>query len=336
MKAIRIHAHGGPEVLRVDDIAEPQVQKSQVKIKIAYSALNHMDLWVRKGIPGMGALPLVLGCDASGVIEEVGEGVSHLSQGDRVYIFPMTGVKNGEVNLNPHFKIYGEHQNGLHSESVVVPAENALPLDESISFDQGAAFPLVGLTAYHMVCTKGQLRKNETVLVMGASSGVGSMAVQMAKALGARVIATAGSTEKKEAVTKLGADHVIDHYKDDISVRVREITEKKGVDLIIEHVGEKVWKSCLKSLGWGGRLVTCGATTGPMVQMDLRHIFIKQQSILGSTMGTPEEMLKVHQWVVSKDVTPVVDRVFAYNDIQEAHRYLESSKNVGKVLLKWT
>ncbi len=335
MQAIRIHTHGGPEVLSIDSLPEPNPTETQIKIKVHFSALNHMDLWVRKGLPGVPPLPLILGCDAAGEVVEVGADVKNHSVGDRVFIYPMTGVARGEINLNPNFRIYGEHQDGFHAQYICVPSENVLGLPEHVSFEVGAAFPLVTLTAWHMVVTKGNARAGETALLIGASSGVGSAALQILKELGVTVIATAGGSAKVQKTISLGADHVIDHQSESIAQRVKEITKGKGVNLVIEHVGEKVWSDCLRSLAWGGRLVTCGATTGPLVQIDLRHIFIKQQRLLGSTMGTPDEMEAALLWLEQDKIKPVVARIFDYTDVALAHDFLESAQAYGKVLLRW-
>lgn len=341
MKAIRFHTHGGPEVLQLEDVSLPEPARSEVRVKIHASALNHMDIWVRKGLPGMAALPLIPGCDAAGTVDAVGAGVSGWLPGSRVCIFPMTTCGHcrhclsGRINLCRDFKIFGEHQQGLHAEYACVPAENLMPLPSSLDFSGGAAFPLVYLTAWHMLVQAGRLQAGDRVLIIGATGGVGSAGVQIAKALGAEVIATAGGEKNLAAADALGADHVIDHYSESISGRVRDITGKEGVDIVFEHVGKKVWTEALKSLSWGGRLVTCGATTGPVVETDLRHIFIKQQSIVGSTMGDHEDMRRILALMGHERLHPVIDKIFKPGEIRAAHEYLESGHGVGKVVLDW-
>lgn len=341
MKAIRIHKHGSPDVLKIDDIPEPAPGENEVKIQVKATSLNHMDIWVRKGIPGIGALPLVLGCDAAGVVVAVGDRVIGFKPGDRVFVYPMMGCgacgacESGRVNLCPKASMLGEHVDGTHREFLCLGTGNVIRLSDKISFDEGAAFPLVFLTAWHMLVQKGGVKKGDTVLVVGAASGVGSAAVQIAKLFGARVIATAGSADKLAHAKELGAEAVIDHYRERISTRVKEVTEKHGADIIVEHVGAKVWQECLKSLAWGGRLVTCGATTGPNVSLDLRHVFIKHQQIIGSTMGTYDELVAVHEKMARRQLKAVVSKVFPYKDVQEAHRYLEASQHFGKVVLRW-
>ena len=210
-----------------------------------------------------------------------------------------------------------------------------LKLDDAISFEEAASFPLVFLTAWQMLVTKAKLKKGETVLIMGASSGVGSAAIQISKLQGAHVIATAGSAEKLSFAKDLGADEVIHHYDESISGQVKKFTDKKGVDVIFEHVGAKVWDECLRSLAWGGRLVTCGATSGPKISMDLRHLFIKQQQILGSTMGNKDDLIHVHEAMTQKKLRAVIAKSFHFTEVMEAHQYLESSQNLGKVVLNW-
>ncbi|MBF0107176.1 MAG: zinc-binding dehydrogenase, partial [Deltaproteobacteria bacterium] len=268
-------------------------------------------------------------------------GVTQFATGDRVIVVPMTGCdlcpacQRGQVNYCRKMKLYGEHQDGTHCEYICIPQQSVMKLSNNITFTDAAAFPLVFVTAWHMLVTNGRVKQGDKVLVMGAASGVGSAAVQIAKLFGAEVIATAGSREKLAQAKQLGADHVINHYKEDIATTVRAMTSKRGVDLVIEHVGEKVWQDCLRSLGIGGRLITCGATTGPVVSMDLRHVFIKQQRIIGSTMGTLAELIEVHKHIAEGRLRPVVSRVFPYTAIKDAHRWLEGSGHFGKVVLDW-
>lgn len=342
MKAIRIHEHGTKDVLRIDEIVKPEPKNAEVLVKIKATSLNHMDIWVRNGMPGVGKLPLILGCDGSGVIETCGQSVKDLRVGDSVFVFPLTSCgecrfcQKGEVNLCPNFHIFGEHRDGTHAEYFCVEPKNLVKFDPKIlSYEEAASFPLVFLTAWHMLHKKAQITSEDTVLVIGSSSGVGSAAIQIAKKQGCLVIATAGSEEKMAKARALGADFVIDHYKESISAKVKEYTGKKGADVIFEHVGEKVWAECLKSLAWSGRLVTCGATSGPVVSMDLRHIFIKQQRIIGSTMGTREDLVEVYKNMAQKKLKPCVGKVFSFQQVKEAHEFLETAQGFGKVILKF-
>lgn len=341
MKAIRIHKHGGVDVLGIDDIPEPSPKEKEVRVRLKATSLNHMDLWMRQGIPGIAKPPIILGCDGSGVVEDVGAKVTAFKTGDRVFFYSLLGCgdcpacQKNLINECLKARMLGEHTDGTHREFICLPQKNVIKLDDCISHEEAAAFPLVFLTAWHMLTAKAGVKSGETVLVIGAASGVGSAAVQIAKLLGATVIATAGSAEKCALAKKIGADFVIDHYKEGISAKVKEFTDKKGANVIVEHVGEKVWTECLKSLAWHGRLVTCGATTGPLVNLDLRHVFIKQQRIIGSTMGTPDELAEIHRNIASKKLTPVIAKVFPFQQIKEAHQFLERSSHFGKVIIKW-
>lgn len=339
MRAIRIHAHGGPEVLTIDDIEVPKIQPEHALVKIKAVAMNHMDLWVRKGLPGVKIpLPIILGCEASGVIEDAGN-VRNFKKGDEVVVAPSTscGVCEACLSGNDHYcreyKIYGEHRDGAECEFMLVPACNLLPKPKALSFEQAATIPLAFLTAWQMLVDRAQVKSGQTVLILAAASGVGSAGVQIAKLFGARVIATASDETKFSKITELGADHIINHRKQDIAEEVKKLTEKRGVDVVFEHVGVSVWEKCLKSLAFAGKLVTCGATTGPQVALDLRHVFIKQQQILGSTMGPKASLFGILRLVSEGKLVPVLDRTFPFSAIAEAHQYLEAGKQFGKVVL---
>ena len=343
MRAIRIHKHGDPSVLQIDDLPMLTPADKEVLVKIRATSLNHMDIWVRNGLPGIGQLPLIPGCDASGVIESVGTSVTSLKKGDRVFLVPLYGCGHCQACLEERinncrdFKIPGEHIDGVHREFVCVPESQVIKLADTLSFFEGAAFPLTFMTAWHMLAMGG-IKKDMSVLIMAANSGVGAAGVQIAKYFGAHVIATASGSSKIEHARSLGADHVVNHYKESISQRVKEITQRKGVDLIFEHVGAKVWDECMKSLGWGGKLVTCGSTSGPTVTINLPHLFIKQQQIIGSTMGTTKELRQIHDLLAQGKLKASVAKIFPYTEVREAHKYLEDSKNTdhfGKVILEW-
>lgn len=341
MKAIRIHEHGGPEVLRVEDVPDCSPKAGEICIEIRASALNHMDLWVRKGLPGIGELPLILGCDAAGVVSALGEGVSDFSVGEEVFVFPLMNFlradsyEEEQAKLSRHLSILGEHVDGTHCEKICMPATHVVKKPSNISFEQAGSFALTFVTAWHMLVTKGRIKPGQDVLIMAATSGIGVAAVQIAKHFGAHVIATGSGADRLAKLKELGADEVIDHYNEDLAKRVKDITNKKGVELIFEHVGESVWEACLKALAWGGRLVTCGATSGPHVKMDLRHIFIKQQEILGSTMGSIDELYALTELIAEGKLAPIVDRTFSPEQIQEAHEYLAKNKPFGKVVITW-
>ena len=339
MKAIRIHAHGGVEELRIDDVPKPRPGPRQALVQVKAAALNRLDLFVRKGFPGI-PLPIILGADAAGVIVEAGSEVSQFKPGDRVLCQPGAGCglcqecKDGREHYCAKYGIPGEHWDGYQAEFVALDEAMLLPMPPQISFEEGAAIPLVFLTAWEMVVNKALAGDGDTVLVVGASSGVGSAAVQIAKLKGARVIATAG-TAKLDKARALGADHVLDHYKQDIAKEIKALTSGKGVDVVVDHVGAATWQASMRALGKGGRLVLCGATTGYEVKMDLRFLFSRQQSILGSTMGSRGDMLRILRYVEAGKLRAVVDKLFPFTEVAAAHEYLESGQQFGKVVLRF-
>ena len=339
MKAVRFHEFGGPEVLKYEDMPEPELRKDQVLVRVRACALNHLDLFVRGGLRGVN-LPHINGSDVAGEIVEVGEYVTWLQTGQRVLLAPMTFCGHctacvaGQQNFCPEFSVLGYRNDGGNRELIAIPAVNVIPIPDSLSFEQAASVPLVFLTAWHMLVTRTQIRPGQTVLVLGAGSGVGTAAIQIAKKLfSTTVITTAGDQKKLELARQLGADYVIDHYKEKISEEVKKITEKRGVDIVFEHVGQATWEESMKSLKPGGTIVTCGATTGPDVNLDLRFLYSRQLSYLGSFMGTMGDLNSVLREVFSGKLKPVVDRTFPLKDAAEAHRYLESSQMFGKVVL---
>jgi len=338
MKAVRIHQFGGPEVLTYEDVPDPQPRKDQVLVRVKACALNHLDLWVRKGLPGV-KLPHILGSDIAGEVAEVGEYVSKFKVGQRVLLAPMHCCGHcakcvaGLQNQCHEFTVLGNGVDGGNCELIAVPAASVIPIPDSLDFNQGASVPLVFLTAWHMLVGRAGVRPGQTVLVLGASSGVGIAAIQIAKLFHCRVITTAGDEAKLEKGRALGADFGINHYQQKISQEVRRITNKEGVDIVIEHVGAATWDESLRSLKTGGTLVTCGATTGPNVGLDLRHLFARQLSLLGSYMGTMGELHEVLGHVFAGRLKPVVDRVFPLSDLRAAHEYLEKSQMFGKVVV---
>jgi NADPH:quinone reductase-like Zn-dependent oxidoreductase len=338
MKAVRIHQFGGPEVLTYEDVPDPQPRKDQVLVRVKACALNHLDVWVRKGLPGV-KLPHILGSDIAGEIAAVGEYVTGFTTGQRALVAPIHFCGHcakcvaGVQNQCREFAVFGNSVDGGNCELIAVPAANVIPIPDAFDFNQAASVPLVFLTAWHMLVGRAAVRPGQTVLVLGASSGVGVAAIQIAKLFHCRVITTAGDENKLEKARALGDDYGINHYKQKISEEVRRITSKEGVDIVIEHVGAATWDESVRSLKTGGTLVTCGATTGPNVGIDLRHLFARQLSLFGSYMGTMGELNEVLQQVFAGRLKPVVDRVFQLSDIRAAHEYLEGSKMFGKIVL---
>ena len=338
MKAVRIHEFGGPEVLRYEDVSDPQPRKDQVLIRVKACALNHLDIWVRKGFPGV-SLPHILGSDIAGEIVAVGDYLTGFTPGQRVLLAPMHFCNRcakcvaGLQNQCREFTVLGNGVDGGYCELIAVPAVNVIPIPDSLDFDQAASLPLVFLTAWHMLVGRAGIRLGQTVLVLGAGSGVGIAAIQIAKMFHARVITTAGDEKKLEKARALGADYGINHYQQKISQEVRKITNKEGVDIVVEHVGVATWEESMKSLKPGGAIVTCGATTGPNVAFDLRFLFSRQLSMLGSYMGTMGELHDVLSHVFAGRLKPVVDRTFPLKEARAAHEYLEASQMFGKVVL---
>jgi NADPH:quinone reductase-like Zn-dependent oxidoreductase len=338
MKAVRIHEFGGPEVLRYEDVPDPIPRKDQVLVRVRACALNHLDLWVRKGLPGV-KLPHILGSDIAGEVIEVGEYVTDFKRGQRVLVAPMHFCNRcekcaaGLQNQCREFTVLGNMVDGGNCELIALPQESIVPIPESLGFLQAASVPLVFLTAWHMLVGRAGIRPGQTVLILGANSGVGIAGIQIAKLFQCTVIATAGDEHKMTKARELGADYVINHYQQRISEEVRKVTNKQGVDIAMEHVGAATWDESLRSLKPGGALVTCGATTGPQVGMDLRFVFSRQLAILGSYMGTMGELHDVLKHVFAGRLNPVADHTFPLPEARSAHEYLASSQMFGKVVL---
>lgn len=340
MKAVRFHRHGGPEQLIFEDAPEPDASPGEVVVRVKACALNYLDIWERRGIPGVTfPLPHISGSDVAGVIEISSAGAGHLAAGDKTVLCPglscmhCDACLSGRDNECRQYSALGYFTDGGYAELVRVPAVNALPFPENLNFHQAAAVPLVFMTAWHMLVTKCGIKGGDDILVVGAGSGVGSAAIQIAKYFHARVLATAGSDEKLQKTLELGADHVINHSRQSVRSEVKRITAKRGVDIVFEHVGSATWEESLGSLAPGGRLVTCGATTGHDVRLDLRHLFAKQISILGSYMGTKHELLEVLKLVRSGDLRPVVSSVLPLQEAARAQSFLENRQHFGKVVL---
>jgi len=340
LKAIRIHEHGGPERLVREDLPERAPRPDEVRVRLKATGVNHLDLWVRRGIPGVRyPLPLVPGCDGAGIVAEVGGLVSGFAVGDRVALAPgvscgtCPACASGRDNLCRDYGILGEHRDGTYAEAITVPGRNLIGIPSTLSFEEAAAVPLVFLTAWQMLVRRAQVGPGETVVVLGAGSGVGSAAIQIARLHGARVLAASGSDEKLARARKLGAEEGIDLSKSDLRKEVRRLTGRRGADVVVEHVGKATWEKSVLSLARGGRLVTCGATTGADVSLNLRHVFFKNLSILGSTMGSRGDLFAIFDHLQAGRLKAVVDRVLPLDQAQEAHRLLEDRKIFGKIIL---
>jgi len=340
MKAVRFHQHGGPEVLCYEDAPDPDLAPGEVLVRVRACALNHLDLWQRRGLPRVTIpMPHISGSDVAG--EVVAATVPSVSVGRRVMLQP--GVScgrceacvSGRDNECPHYEVLGylNHPGG-YAEYVKVPVQNLVSIPGEIDFVHAAAFPLTFLTAWHMLIACAALKRGEDVLILAAGSGVGQAAIQVAFLHGARVFATAGSEEKLERARSLGAYEVIDHHKQDIAEEIKRLTNKRGVDVVIEHVGEATWGKSVRSLARGGRLVTCGATTGPKGALDLPSLFAKQLTIHGSYMGTKGELMRAARFFFAGQLKPVIDHTFPLAQAAEAQRRLEESQQFGKIVLE--
>jgi 2-desacetyl-2-hydroxyethyl bacteriochlorophyllide A dehydrogenase len=340
MKCVRIYEHGGIDKLVQDEIPTPTIGPTDVLVNVKATSINHLDLWVRKGLPGVKfPLPLIPGVDAAGAVAEVGESVRHVKAGDRVVV--AQGIScghckhclDGNDNLCREYRLIGEHRDGADAEFLAVPAQNIQMLPENVSFETAAASALVFLTAWQMLVDKARVKQTEDVLVVGASSGVGSAGVQIARLLGARVLATTSSEEKAARVRGIGADEVINYRVENVLERVRKLTDKKGVDVIFDHVGANVWEENIKMLAKGGRLVTCGATSGYEAKTDLRYVFYKQLQILGSTMGRKGDLITIMNLISQGKLKPVIDRVLPLSEVRQAHQIVEEGRHFGKIVL---
>jgi NADPH:quinone reductase-like Zn-dependent oxidoreductase len=339
MKAIFFEKHGGPDVLEYGDRPTPEPGPGQVRVAIRAASLNHLDIFVREGIPDV-PLPQIPGADGSGVVDSLGTGVDGLHAGDRVLIQPglycnvCEFCRAGEQCVCVKFQILGEHVPGTFAEYVVVPARNLFPIPEGMSFEQAAAFPLVYQTAWRMLVGRAAVRAGETVLVHGAGGGVSGAAIEIARLAGARIFATTSDEQKAARAKESGAELVIDYTKEDVGKVVYKATGKRGVDIVVDSVGEKTWMTSLRSVVKGGRIVTCGATSGPNPTEEIRLIFWKQISILGSTMANEREFRTLLSAVTAGKLVPHIDKVFRLSHAQEAYRRMEEGKQQGKIILK--
>jgi NADPH:quinone reductase-like Zn-dependent oxidoreductase len=346
MRAALFRRHGGPEVMEVADVPAPALGAGEVALRVTAAALNHVDLWLRRGLPALPVpLPHVLGGDVCGVVSALGPGVAArpgIGVGDRVLVNPglscgrCVACLDGRDNLCPEFRMVGEQTWGGQAEELVVPAQNLVPAPrDRVPLDdaQLASIPTVFMTAWQMLVDRAQLRQGETVLVLAAGSGVGSAAIQIAKLYGARVIATASTDAKLAAARALGADETINHASADLVAEVKRLTGRRGADIVFEHVGAATFPKSVVACGRGGRIVTCGATAGHETPLNLRHVFWRQLSILGSTMASKSRLFSLLDLFAAGRLRPVVDKVLPLNEVAAAHRLLESRASFGKLVL---
>jgi NADPH:quinone reductase-like Zn-dependent oxidoreductase len=326
VRAVRIHEDGGPEVLVLEEAPDPAVGPGEVLVRLRASALNHLDVWIRKGLPSV-PKPRILGADGAGLVEALGDGVTGFEVGERVVLNP--GIEAGGGRIH----VIGEHGDGTNAELIAVPSTNVHRIPDEMSFEEAAAFPLVFETAYRMLVTRAGLREGEWVLAWGVGGGVSTAALAIGKALGARVIVTSSNDEKLARATELGADVTVNHATGNVYDAVKEATESHGVDVVIESVGEATWNTSLQVAAPGGRIAVCGATSGPNPPAALHRVWWKQLSILGSTMGTNEDFAGAFELVKSGRATPVVDSVLPLEEIRAAHERLEAGEQLGKIVL---
>jgi NADPH:quinone reductase-like Zn-dependent oxidoreductase len=340
MKAVVFHQHGGPEVFQYTDVEKPSPGPSDVLIEVEATSINHIDIFLRRGMPGVKVpMPKIVGSDAAGIIREVGRDVAGLQPGQRVTINP--GISCGRCEACAagfgsqciSYSMVGESRDGAYAQFIAVPAHIVLPIPDSISFEEAAGAPLVFLTAWSMMVGKGNIRPGEDVLILGAGAGVGTAAIQIAKMVGCRVFVTASTDEKLHRAKELGADVLINYARDEFDKRIRDLTNKRGVDVVVDYVGADTWVRSLRSARRGGRVLTCGATTGFAPQTDLRQIFFRQVQVLGSTMGSHREFLDVMKCIFRGQLKPVIDKVLPLSEAQLGHELIEQRAVFGKIVL---
>ena len=341
MRAVLFRRHGGPDVLESADVPDPSLEPGRILVRVKACSINHLDLWIRQGLPAYHiTLPHISGCDVAGVVEQTGPGVTGVPVGSPVVIAPGVSCFHcaacfaGQDNLCESYGIFGAKTNGGYAQFTTARARDVVPVPAGLSMDAAAAFPLVFLTAWHMLITRAQLRAGETVLIHAAGSGIGHAAVQIAKLSGATVIATVGSDPKIGKAQALGADHVINYQREDFVAGVRRLTQDQGVDVVFEHIGPQTWDGSLKLVKKGGRLVTCGATSGPGVPLDLRYVFSRQLTILGAMMGTRAELLAVAGLMGQGRLRPVVDTVYPLQEVRTAQERMLGRDVFGKLVLQ--
>jgi NADPH:quinone reductase-like Zn-dependent oxidoreductase len=340
MRAVYIERHGGPEVVTVGELAVPEPGPGEVRIKIVAAALNHLDLWVQRGIPGIElSMPHVLGSDGAGVIDALGDGVESFAVGDKVHLQPglfcgdCEYCEQGEESLCTRYRLLGEHVSGTFAEFAIAPAVNAYLKPDTLTWEAAAAFPLAYETAWRLLMSAGRLKPGESVLIHGIGGSVAGAALQIAKHVGARVYATSSSQAKLDRALKLGADVVLDYTVQDIPAAIREHTSKRGVDLVIDNVGQATWRDSIESVRRGGRIATCGATTGNDAVTPINRVYWKQISIHGSTMANRREFEAVSKLVIDGDIEPIIDRTFPIAEAPAALERLANGDQFGKIVL---
>lgn len=340
MKAVIFEQHGGPEVLKLTEVPDPQIKANEVLVEVRACALNHLDVWVRNGLPGIKIpLPHILGNDVAGVVREVGPLVTWVNAGDEVMIQPGVSCGHcaqclaGRDNMCDEYDIIGYRRDGGYAELVAVPGLNIIPKPKNLSWPEAAALPLVTLTAWHMLVARANVQPGEDVLVHAAGSGVGSLGIQIAKLRGARVITTASSDDKLLKARELGADETVNYTREDWHKEVRRLTNGRGVDVVFEHTGAATWPGSILSLKKGGRLVTCGATSGFEAKTDLRHVFYRHLTILGSMMGSKADLLEAMKFIETGQLRAVNDRTLPLADARKAHELMEDRAQFGKLVL---
>jgi NADPH:quinone reductase-like Zn-dependent oxidoreductase len=340
VKAVVLDRFGGPDVLEMRDVPEPACGPDEALVAVRACGINHLDLWVRQGLRGLDVqMPHILGSDVVGEIAAVGAAVRHVKAGDRVLVLPTLSCGTcaacfaGDDHLCRDYDVLGRRRNGGYAEQVAVPGVNCLPYPDGLEWTEAAAVPLVFLTAWHMLVGRARLAPGEDCLVIGAGSGVGSAAIQIARLIGARVIATVGSDDKIARAEALGAHHVVQHARQDVAAEVRAITGKKGVDVVFEHVGGAVFEKSVAALAKNGRLVTCGATAGNQVTLDVNLLFGRHLTLMGSWMGRRAELLEVLPWIRERRLKPVVDSVMPLAEARRAHERIEAREHFGKIVL---
>ncbi len=326
MRAVRIHEDGGPDVLVLEEVADPVAGPGEVLIRLHASALNHLDVWIRKGLPSV-PKPRILGADGAGVVEALGEGVDGFEPGQRVVINPGIEADDGAIH------VIGEHGDGTNAELIAVVATNVYPIPGDLTFEEAAAFPLVFETAYRMLVTRARLQEGEWVLLWGIGSGVSTAGLAIAKALGARTIVTSSSDAKLARARELGADVTVNHADGDVKNAVKEATAGHGADVVVDHVGEATWRTSLDVAARDGRIAVCGATSGPNPPAALHRVWWKQLTILGSTMGTKADFEGAYELIATGRARPVVDEVVPLAEIRAAHARLEAGEQLGKIVL---
>jgi zinc-binding alcohol dehydrogenase/oxidoreductase len=325
VKAVRIHEDGGPEVLRYEDVPDPEPGHGEVLVRLCAAGLNHLDVWIRRGLPSA-PKPRILGADGAGIVVALGEGARGFEPDDRVVVNP--GIPHDD-----RITVIGEHTDGTYCELKAIPAGQLHPLDDSLSFEEGAAFPLVFETAYRMLVTKASVREGEWVLIWGIGGGVALAAFELCRALGAHTIVTSSSREKLEAARNLGADVTVSHSEDDVVKAVRDATGGRGADIVVETVGEATWERSLAAASYEGRIVVCGATSGHSPPARLYRLWWKQLVVYGSTMGMPSDFEAAYDLIRSGRARVHVDSVFPLAEAAQAHQRLESGAQFGKVVL---